>query len=258
MVPWWYPPIGRPIGSPPLDTRITWPWPPGPAVSYQSFGAASVLGGNTPRALEGQGRTAIRGRPIGGPSAHGQTVGHAPNARHRSHRLLISDCNGRDPCSGAAPPVTAFRPCPGAAPPGSGRFSRRDAEVRAALCWRRLRRPSRYRPPGFWAVLQENGLEFDALPGFWAVISVPRRDSRRCLRYNPRSEAFTSSAPRSAAYETAQNFARALANAQVPLHAAGLRNRPELCLAFQATNQSVGQAVRETAQNSARALPEHV
>ena len=151
-------------------------------------------------------------------------------------------------------PVTAFRPCPGAAPPGSGRFSRRDAEVRAALCWRRLRRPSRYRPPGFWAVLQENGLEFDALPGFWAVISVPRRDSRRCLRYNPRSEAFTSSAPRSAAYETAQNFARALANAQVPLHAAGLRNRPELCLAFQATNQSVGQAVRETAQNLARAL----
>ena len=48
MVPWWYPPIGRPIGSPPLDTRITWPWPPGPAVSYQSFGAASVLGGSTP------------------------------------------------------------------------------------------------------------------------------------------------------------------------------------------------------------------
>ena len=37
-----------------------------------------------PRALEGQGRTAIRGRPIGGPSGLGQTVGHAPNACHRS------------------------------------------------------------------------------------------------------------------------------------------------------------------------------
>lgn len=87
VVPWWYPPIGRPIGSPPLDTHITWPWPPGPAVSYQSFGAASVLGGNTSRALEGQGQTAIRGRPIGGPSGLGQTVGHAPNDRHRSSSM---------------------------------------------------------------------------------------------------------------------------------------------------------------------------
>ena len=108
-----------------------------------------------PRALEGQGRTAIRGRPIGGPSGLGQTVGHAPNARHRSHRLLISDCNGRDPCSGAAPPLRRFGlalvprlpvldgfpaamlrfapPCagadcgdpPGIDPPGSGRFCRK-------------------------------------------------------------------------------------------------------------------------------------
>lgn len=126
VVPRWCPPIGRRIGSPSLRHLHYPAVAPGPAVSYQSFGAASVLGGNTPRALEGQGHTAIRGRPIGGPSGLGQTVGHAPNARHRSHRLLISDCNGRDPCSGAAPP-------------GSGRFSRRDAEVRAALCWRRLR-----------------------------------------------------------------------------------------------------------------------
>ena len=116
------------------------------------------------------------------------------------HRRLISDCNGRDPRSGAAPP-------------GSGRFSRRDAAVRAVLCWRRLRRfPSRRRPPpGFWVVLQKNGPEFDVIPGFWAVVSVPRRDSRRWLRYNPRSEAFTSSMSRSAAYETAQNCTRALA-----------------------------------------------
>ena len=66
--------------------------------------------------------------------------------------------------------------------------------------------------PRFWAVSQENGPEFDVLPGFWAVVSVPRCDSRRRLRYNPRSEAFTSLVPRSAAYETAQNFARELAS----------------------------------------------
>ena len=151
-------------------------------------------------------------------------------------------------------PVTAFRPCSGAAPPCSGRFSRRDAAVRAVLCVGADCGDPQASATGFWAVLQENGPDFDALQGFWAVISVPRRDSCRWLRYSPRSEAFTSSVPRSAAYETAQNFARALANAQVPHHAAGLRNRPGLCLAFQATNQSVGQAARETAQNLAWAL----
>lgn len=146
------------------------------------------------------------------------------------HRWLISDCNERDPRSGAVPPVTAFRHRSGAAPSGSGRLSRRDAAVRAALCWRRLRRPSRYRPPGSGRFCRKTGSNLTPFRGVWAVISVPRRDSRRCLRYNPRSEAFTSSAPRSAAYETAQNFARALANAQVPLHAAGLRNPPRTLL----------------------------
>lgn len=136
------------------------------------------------------------------------------------HRRLISDCNGRDPRSGVAPP-------------GSGRLSRRGAAVRAVVCWRRLRRSLyRRRPPGFWVVLQKNGPEFDVIPEFWAVVSVPRRDSRRWLRYNPRSEAFTSSMSRSAAYETAQNFARA----------------------FQVTNQPLSQAAYETAQSFARAL----
>ena len=55
MVPRWYPPIGRPIGTPPRDTHITWPWRLRPAVSYQSSGAASAPGGNTPRALYGAG-----------------------------------------------------------------------------------------------------------------------------------------------------------------------------------------------------------
>ena len=148
MVPWWYPPIGRPIGSPPLDTHITWPWPPGPAVSYQSFGAASVLGGNTPRALEGQGHTAIRGRPIGGPSGLGQTVGHAPNARHRSSLAVYLRLQWARPSLWCRVLATAFRPRSGAAPPGSWQLSRRDAVVRAVLCWRRLRRLPRRRPPG--------------------------------------------------------------------------------------------------------------
>lgn len=55
MVPRWYPPIGRPIGTPPRDTHITWPWRLRPAVSYQSSGAASAPGGNTHRALYGAG-----------------------------------------------------------------------------------------------------------------------------------------------------------------------------------------------------------
>ena len=122
-----------------------------------------------PRAFEGQGHMAIRGRRSGVPSAHGQTVGHAPNARHRSRRRLISDCNGRDPRTGARPRygVSALLWCRA---PGSGRFSRRDAAVRAVLCvGADCATPSRRRPPGFWVVLQENGPEFDALPGFWAV-----------------------------------------------------------------------------------------
>ena len=123
------------------------------------------------------------------------------------HRRFISDCNGCDPRPGGHDLHSR------AAPSGSELFSCRGAAVRAVLCWLRLQRfPSRRRPPGFWVVLQENGPEFDVLPGFWAVVSVPRCDSRRRLRYNPRSEAFTSLVPRSAAYETAQNFARELAS----------------------------------------------
>ena len=65
-------------------------------------------------------------------------------------------------------------------------------------------------PPGFWAVLQEIWPGFDALPGFWAVFPALRRGSRYQPRYNPRSEASVSSTSSSAAYETAQNFARAI------------------------------------------------
>ena len=62
----------------------------------------------------------------------------------------------------------------------------------------------------FWPVLQENGLGFDALPEFWAVFPALRRGPRYQPRHNPRSEVSVSSAFSSAAYETAQNFARAI------------------------------------------------
>ena len=48
VVPRWCPPIGRRIGSPSLRHLHYPAVAPGPAVSYQSFGAASVLGGSTP------------------------------------------------------------------------------------------------------------------------------------------------------------------------------------------------------------------
>ena len=54
-------------------------------ISRSERRASSVA--TPPRALEGQGQTAIRGRPIGGPSGLGQTVGHAPNDRHRSSSM---------------------------------------------------------------------------------------------------------------------------------------------------------------------------
>ena len=221
-------PIGRPIGSPPFDTRITRPWsrarqfpisrserrassaatPPGPreagAHGYPGTPDRRPLGAwpncrpcaecSPPKFIGGLSQTAM-----------GVTLALVPRPRYGVSASLW---------------CRAFRFW--AVIPPRRRDSRRPVLAQTAATLQ-------VSTPGFWVVLQENGLEFDALPGFWAVISVPRRDSRRCLRYNPRSEAFTSSVPRSAAYETAQTFARALANAQVPLHAAGLRNRPELC-----------------------------
>lgn len=148
---------------------------------------------------------AIQGCRLGGPLGPGQTVGHAPNACHRSS-------------SAAHLRQQWARPSPwGPRPSFQGRASRFWA-VFPTWC-RGSRRlvlaqtaaiPFQASTPRFWAVLQENGPGFDALPGFCAVVSVPRRDSRRWLRYNPRSEAFTSSMSRSAAYETAQNCTRAL------------------------------------------------
>lgn len=155
------------------------------------------------------------------------------------HRRLISDCNGRDPRSGAAPRSGASTldggttPALASRPPVLGGFPAVVPRFAPSCVGADCGDPfTGVDPPGFWVVLQKNGPEFDVIPEFWAVVSVPRRDSRRWLRYNPRSEAFTSSMSRSAAYETAQNFARA----------------------FQVTNQPLSQAAYETAQSFARAL----
>ena len=152
-------------------------------------------------------------------------------------------------------PVTAFRHRSGAAPSGSGRLSRRDAAVRAALCWPRLRRsPFQTPTPRFWVVLQENGPEFDVISGFWAVVSVPRRDSRRWLRYNPRSEAFTSSMSRSAAYETAQNSAWVFRRPAHPGHRLPYETAQDFARAFGRRALDEHRVTYDAAQNFARAL----
>ena len=64
VVPRWCPPIGRRIGSPSLRHLHYPAVAPGPAVSYQSFGAASVLGGSTPsRGPRGAGAHGYPGTP---------------------------------------------------------------------------------------------------------------------------------------------------------------------------------------------------
>lgn len=98
-------------------------------------------------------------------------------------------------------PVTAFRPCSGAAPPVLGGFP--AVMPRFALSCvlaQTARPPPGVDPPGFGLFCKKMGPNLTLFRGSG--------------RYNPRSEAFTSSVPRSAAYETAQTFARALANAQ--------------------------------------------
>ena len=173
---------------------------PGLAVSYQSFGAASVLGGNTPRGPRGAEAHGYPGPPIGRP------LGAWLNCRPCAQCLPPKFIGGSSQTAMGATLALAPRPpVLGGFPAAMPRFA---PSCVGADCGDSL--PGVDPPPGFWVVLQKNGPEFDVIPGFWAVVSVPRRDSRRWLRYNPRSEAFTSSMSRSAAYETAQNCTRAL------------------------------------------------
>ena len=52
--------------------------------------------GNTPRALEGQGRKAVHGRPIGSPLGHGSIV--IRSRQHGNLRIKSADfyCNGEE------------------------------------------------------------------------------------------------------------------------------------------------------------------
>lgn len=185
---------------------------PGPAASYQSFGAASVPEPSPPPCPRGAGAHGYPGTPDRRP------LGVWPNCR---------------PCAECSPPKFIGGLSQTAMGATLALVPRPRYGVSASL-WCRASRflaviPPRRRGSRRPVLAQTAATPQASTPGFWAVVSVPRCDSRRWLRYNPRSEAFTSSVPRSAAYETAQTFACALANAQVPLHAAGLRNRPELC-----------------------------
>ena len=130
------------------------------------------------------------------------------------------------------PRVLGSGPRFGAAPPGSGRFP--------AARFSRMPHPL-----NFWVVLQENGPEFDVSPEFWAVSPALHCDSRRRLRHNPRSGAPASPTPRFVAYETAQNFARAIETARCSLTTRGKPSSRGFPPSF---------VTYETAQNFACAL----
>ena len=132
-------------------------------------------------------------------------------------------------------------------PPGSGRFPAAHPSLGcrtppcsgrfpvARLHLRRRTPLSDAAHPNFWIVSQENGPEFDASPEFWAVSPALRCDSCWRSQHNPRLGAPASSASRSAAYETAQNFACAIETACSRLAAWGNRARAAPRLALRLT-----------------------
>ena len=199
-------PIGRPIGSPPFDTRITRPWSRARQfpISRSERRASSAA---TPPGPREAGAHGYPGTPNRRP------LGAWPNCR---------------PCAECSPPkfigglyqtamgvTLALVPC--------SRYG-----VSASL-WCRASR-------------------------FWAVVSVPRCDSRRWLRYNPRSEAFTSSMSRSAAYETAQNSARAFHQQAGPSAVQAYETAQNSAWVFRRPAHPGHRLPYETAQNCTRAL----
>ena len=128
--------------APPFDTYITRPWSPGPAVSYQSFGAASVLGGNTSPGPRGAGAHGYPGPPIGRP------LGAWPNCRPCAGYSPLKFIGGLSRTAMGATLALVPRPRYGVSASLWCRVSRfwavippRHAMVRAVLCWRRLRDP---------------------------------------------------------------------------------------------------------------------
>lgn len=192
---------------------------PGPAVSYRRSERRASSAATPPGGPRGAGAHGYPGPPIGRP------LGAWLNCRPCAQCLPPKFIGGSSQTAMGATPALASRPpVLGGFPAVVPRFA---PSCVGADCGDPF---TGVDPPGFWVVLQKNGPEFDVIPEFWAVVSVPRCDSRRWLRYNPRSEAFTSSVPRSAAYETAQSFARALCRTldRAKNGVMGLRNRPKL------------------------------
>ena len=80
----------------PSTPHITWLWSPGPAASCQSFGSASVLGGNTspdPRGAGAEGHPGMLDRRP--PRGLAELWAMCRILATEVHRRLISDCNGR-------------------------------------------------------------------------------------------------------------------------------------------------------------------
>ena len=80
----------------PSTPHITWLWSSGPAASCQSFGSASVLGGNTspgPRGAGAEGHPGMLDRRP--PRGLAELWAMCRILATEVHRRLISDCNGR-------------------------------------------------------------------------------------------------------------------------------------------------------------------
>ena len=80
----------------PSTPHIAWLWSPGPAASCQSFGSASVLGGNTspgPRGAGAEGHPGMLDRRP--PRGLAELWAMCRILATEVHRRLISDCNGR-------------------------------------------------------------------------------------------------------------------------------------------------------------------
>ena len=120
----------------PSTPHITWLWSPGPAASCQSFGSASVLGGNTPPGPRGAGAEGHPGmldrRP---PRGLAELWAMCRILATEVHRRLISDCNGRQ-----TDLASSFgRGLGSMSPPPCGRFRFRTLYRLAAGARSRLR-----------------------------------------------------------------------------------------------------------------------
>ena len=147
------------------------------------------------------------------------------------HRRLISDCNERDPRSGAVPPLRRFGialvprlPVLGGYPAATPRFAPPCA---GADCGD----PPGIDPPGSGRFCRKTGSNLTPFRGsgrlfrFLAAIRVDVYGIAPGQKHSHRR------VPCSAACETAQNLARALCRTsdRAKNGVMGLRNRPELC-----------------------------